>query len=56
MYKEQMIVNGIVVMLTVHLIEDEIAEVYATWDDTEIAFAYDLEEMQEKLEQYFKAA
>jgi len=53
MRKSTVIVNGQVIELTIHSIEEEVSEVYAYWNDQEIEFAYDLPEMMEKLNRFF---
>ena len=42
-------INGHVIKLNIHYIDNEISEVYASIDDVEIEFAYDLEDMICKL-------
>lgn len=49
MTKQMMIINGQSVELTIHMIEGEVSEVYAVYNGQEIEFAYDLDEMSEKL-------
>ena len=46
-------IKGETVNITVHFIDGDVAEVYATWDGMEIAFAYDLESMSEQLDLFF---
>ena len=43
-------INGYTIKLSIHYIDDEISEVYASLDGMEIEFAYDLEDMMYKLE------
>ena len=43
-------INGHVIKLNIHYIDNEISEVYASIDGIEIEFAYDLEDMIYKLE------
>ena len=38
-------INGHVIKLSIHYIDNEISEVYASIDGMEIEFAYDLEDM-----------
>jgi hypothetical protein len=47
-------VHGYAVDLTAHEIDGEVSEVYATWNDQEIAFGYDFEDIIEKLDNFFK--
>lgn len=47
-------VHGYTVDLSIHEIDGEVAEVYATWDGQEVAFGYDLEDITEKLDNFFK--
>ena len=49
MRKEMVKVGAYDIGLTIHEIEGEVSEVYAYWNNLEIDFAYDLEEMIEKL-------
>lgn len=43
-------INGHTIKLTIHYIDNEISEVYASLDGMELEFAYDLEDMIYKLE------
>ena len=43
-------INGHTIQLSIHYIDNEVSEVYASLDGVEIEFAYDLEDMVHKLE------
>ena len=43
-------INGHTIKLSIHYIDNEVSEVYASLDGVEIEFAYDLEDMIYKLE------
>ena len=43
-------INEHTVKLTIHYIDDEVSEVYASIDGVELEFAYDIEDMMYKLE------
>ncbi len=43
-------INGHTIKLSIHYIDNEVSEVYASLDSMEIEFAYDLEDMLCKLE------
>ena len=43
-------INGYTIKLSIHYIDNEVSEVYASLDGVELEFAYDLENMLYKLE------
>lgn len=49
MKKTQVTINSLVFDLTIHDIDGEVSEVYASSNGMEIEFAYDMESMMEKL-------
>lgn len=49
MTKQNIKVGEMDIELTIHTIDDEVSEVYASWDGMEIEFAYDVEDMMYKL-------
>lgn len=52
MQRKQLTIGALTFDLVIHSIDGEVSEVYASHNGMEIEFAYDMDEMVEKLSQF----